>query len=105
MLLTAWWAAHKNTWMTAGKLIDTPTGGPIHSINQAISDPVHEALLEVAADNRNQISRNLLGWYLRRNAGRIAGGYKLEPKNRTGEKSRASREYRVVKISTTAGKP
>lgn len=99
LLLSAWYDSFQDTWKTAGELIEAPIQAEITHLGQDISSPLKEALLEVASDGRNQISRNLLGWYLRRNAGRIADGYRLEPRPRAGKKSKNSKQYRVKKLN------
>jgi hypothetical protein len=52
----------------------------------------------VASDGRGNPNRNKLGWYLRHFTGRIAGGYRLEKKPRTSQRSKNPQQYRVTSL-------
>lgn len=102
LFLSLWFSAYSDKWVTAGLLIDGIEQVNITSIDQDVANPLREAFQEIAPDGRGGVKRQLLGWYLRHNSGRIAAGYKLEPKSRAGKKSKNARQYRVVKLSGTA---
>ena len=102
LFLSLWFKAYSNKWLTAGQLIEGVAHGDIISIDQDISNPLREAFQEIAPDGRGGVKHQGLGLYLRNNAGRIAAGYKLEPKIRTGQKSKNSRQYRVIKVKVKA---
>jgi hypothetical protein len=102
-LLHAWHTVQSSDWVTVSTLANTPDGSYNNS-GTAKDHTLHDALLEVAGKSR-RIENRLLGWYLTRNEGRIAEGYKLERKDRQGRKGKHAHEYHVVAISGTQPAP
>ncbi|EED35327.1 conserved hypothetical protein [Luminiphilus syltensis NOR5-1B] len=96
-LLHAWHTVHSSDWVTVSTLVNTPEGSYNNS-GTAKDHTLHDALLEVAGKSR-RIENKLLGWYLSRNEGRIADGYKLERRGRQGRKGKHAHEYRVATVS------
>jgi len=98
LFLSAWWDLFGFEWKTAGIVIDAADlyepGGTMKTEREAFK----AALTEVASDGRSGIRGRLVGWFLSRNAGRIADGHKLERKPRD-TKSKASVQYRVRRLA------
>ncbi len=104
LLLSAWHDRVGEGWKTAGNIIDA-SAETFDSIPTTATQPstLREALVEAAPDNRGFVNGKRLGWYLRQNTGRIAGGYKLERKPRTSEASKNAQRYRVVELNAEGG--
>ena len=97
-LLTAWNGAHQCAWMGTKDLIPEHASG-------FRSDPLQEALeraLIEAAGSRDRVDSKRLGWYLKRNLGRVAGGYRLERKDKGGLAGNHGHQYRVVPVDHAA---
>lgn len=68
-LLTAWHAAIGDRPIMLRDLVDT-----------AINDEdLNDALLDLPVTERDVINRSKLGWYLKRHANRVVGGFELQP--------------------------
>lgn len=85
-LLDAW---HKAFGRTPTMVRET-----IHRINQAWDDELREVLHDIA-DDRGEINRRKLGWWLKRHAGRIVNNLRLV---RCGGNS-AAEQWRVESVS------
>jgi len=82
-LLTAWWERFGRTPRSVRELVNAA-----REEDSELSTPLED----VAGDGRGNINTQRLGIWLRRNMGRIAGGYKLQ---RFGE-TKNSAEWQVV---------
>lgn len=100
-LLSALYAHFDTQWFTAGDAIEEADNTHSASLHMHMSD-LRQALEEIASDGRRGLNRKLLGWYLKRNEGRIADGLKLERRDRGNSKSKNAQEYRVAQV-TPAG--
>lgn len=83
-LLTAWWERFERTPRSVKELVNAA-----REDDSELSTPLED----VAGDGRGNINTQRLGIWLRKNMGRIAGGYKLQ---RFGE-SKNCAEWQVVK--------
>ena len=102
LLLSAWNDIAEDEWKTAADIIELTEEG----FNQATSAQrarLRDGLVEAAPDGRGGINRLKLGWFLRHFTGRIAGGYRLEKRPRTGKKSKNPQQYRVVELAAPGG--
>lgn len=63
-------------------------------------DPLMEALEDLPCDGNHGINRSKLGWYLKKQAGRIVGGLKLENAHSTERKA-----WRVVAVPDRSSPP
>jgi hypothetical protein len=95
LLLSAWRNAIGDKWTTAGDLLKTAGEHSSNALIQRPRESLLEALVEVDPNGRSGGNPNKIGCYLRRFAGRISGGYKLEQKPRTSVNSRHAQQYRV----------
>ena len=93
-LLVAWHGAHNSAWIGTKDLI------PEYSFGFQ-SDPLQgslgQALIEVAG-SRDRVDSKRLGWYLKRNLGRVAGGFRLERKDKGDLAGNHGHQYRVVPV-------
>lgn len=85
-MLTGWHTAHGNTPMLIRDVV---------RIVEGTDSDFAEALRDVA-DERGQINRRRLGWWLKRHLGRIVGGLKFE----RGNVARNAETWRVVSVSS-----
>ncbi|WOJ92916.1 hypothetical protein R0135_14130 [Congregibacter variabilis] len=101
-LLQAWYTALGNEWKQPSELITaalSKTGfGPQHDGDA--EDGLEEALRTIANDS-GKIDPRRLGWYLTRNAGRIAAGLRLERADRGSLEGKHAHRYRVVKTGAS----
>jgi hypothetical protein len=101
LLLSAWYAVFSTQWVTAGEVVDQAVEEDAnHAVNRTARSVLNEALSEVVPDGRGSVNRNRLGWFLRDYTGRIAGGYRLEKKPRSGKKTKNPQQYRVTQLET-----
>jgi putative DNA primase/helicase len=98
LFLSAWWDLFGFEWKTAGDIILEADQYETGATRKTQREAFKSALTEVAGDGRSGISGRLVGWFLSRNAGRIADGHKLERKPRD-TKSKASLQYRVRRLA------
>jgi hypothetical protein len=68
-LLTAWHAAIGDKPIMLRDLI----------VEAGDNDELEDALLDLPVTDRDVINRSKLGWYLKRHAGRVVGGFELQP--------------------------
>lgn len=87
-MLTGWHTAHGNTPMLIRDVV---------RIAEGADTDFAEALRDVA-DERGQINRRRLGWWLKRHLGRIVGGLKFE----RGNVARNAETWRVVSVSSVS---
>lgn len=87
-MLTGWHTAHGNTPMLIRDVV---------RIVEGTDSDFAEALRDVA-DERGQINRRRLGWWLKRHLGRIVGGLKFE----RGNVARNAETWRVVSVSSVS---
>lgn len=97
-LLSAWYGAHQSAWMGTKDLVPEYSSG-FHS--DPLQDALERALIEVAG-TRDHVDSKRLGWYLKRNLGRVAGGYRLERKDKGGLAGNHGHQYRVVPVDHAA---
>jgi hypothetical protein len=90
-------------WKTAAGIIDATEEGFNNTTTSDQRSTLRDGLVEAAPDGRGNINRMKLGWILRHFTGRIAGGYRLEKRSRTGKKSKHSQQYRVTELPAPGG--
>ncbi len=90
-MLTGWHTAHGTTQMLIRDVV---------RIAEGADTDFAEALRDVA-DERGQINRRRLGWWLRRHLGRIVGGLKFE----RGNLARNAETWRVVSVMAVSAVP
>jgi len=87
-MLTGWHTAHGNTPMLIRDVVRRAEWG----------DADFAEVLRDVADERGQINRRRLGWWLKRHLGRIVGGLKFE----RGNVARNAETWRVVSVSSVS---
>lgn len=87
-MLTGWHTAHGNTPMLIRDVVRRAEMG----------DADFAEVLRDVADERGQINRRRLGWWLKRHLGRIVGGLKFE----RGNVARNAETWRVVSVSSVS---
>ena len=76
-LLTAWWGVFRSSAIPLRKALEVANSG-----EKKLLDAFHET----PAEERGSINRTKLGWYLKKNAGRIVGGMKFVETTADGRK-------------------
>ena len=76
-LLTAWWGVFRSAPVPLRKALEVASSG-----EKKLLDAFHET----PAEERGSINRTKLGWFLKKNAGRIVGGMKLVETSADGRK-------------------
>jgi hypothetical protein len=95
-LLACWHEVHGDAWIEASKLIDQQVTCFEDMDSVDAHNNLEQAALSATGDHHT-INTRTLGWYLRRNTGRIAEGFRLERKDRGSSNSKHAQKYRVVK--------
>ena len=103
LLLSAWYDLIGNAWNTGAGIIAATEEGFNSTATSDQRSSLREGLVEAAPDGRGSINRMKLGWFLRHFTGRIAGGYRLEKRARTGKKSKNAQQYRVTELPAAGG--
>jgi hypothetical protein len=103
LLLSAWSDLVGSDWKTAAGIIDATEEGFNTTTTSDQRSTLRDGLFEAAPDGRGNINRMKLGWFLRHFTGRIAGGYRLEKRVRTGKRSKNAQQYRVTELPTAGG--
>ncbi len=85
-LMTEWHAVFGSTPTTVRKAVDRATSE---------QPDLLDAMREFPVEERGEINRSKLGWLLRKNANRIAGGFEFQPAEADGRKA-----WRVVPVKT-----
>jgi hypothetical protein len=99
VLLSAWHYQFGDQWTSVSDLLETSVEATANYAPNCDPAPgLYNALVEVASDGRGVPNRRKLGWYLRHFTGRIAGGYRLDSKPRTSQRSRNPNQYRVISL-------
>ena len=99
LLLSAWSDLVRDGWKTAAGIIEATEEGFNNTTTANQRSTLRDGLVEAAPDGRGNINRMKLGWFLRHFNGRIAGGYRLEKRPRTGTRSKNAQQYRVTNLT------
>lgn len=87
-LMAAWYATFGSSPTTVRKAVEAA-----YPDNTDLIDAIRECPVE----ERGEINRSKLGWWLKKNANRIAGGFELQPAKADGRAA-----WRVVKVFAPA---
>ena len=103
-LLTAWYGIHQSAWVSTKDLVGNHGDQFTHVAGQSAESNLEQALLEVAG-NRDRVDTKRLGWYLKRNLGRVAGAFKLDREDKGARVGNHGHRYRVVCLDTSNCQP
>jgi len=87
-VLQAWHKRFGDAPITLRRVLE-----PSHSLAASDDDDLNDALQQLPVTDGRDINRSKLGWYLKKNSGRIVGGLHVEPAPSSERKA-----WRVVKV-------